>query len=247
MSNSRPSQVFRAVLFAAGFGITMLVLALLVPFYPSFAAASFTIVNLLVLYSLIFAPMLLDELMPRLTGGRIVSLGIYATALVLYGLLTVFLVFQANAQPFPPMRLLFIVQLVALFVLMFALYVSGETAEHIDTVDQMSQSERSSIEWLRSLSGQLVLSTSRLDGSSIPRIAELASLAESMADDLRYLSPLNSPQAASIESSIATNLDAMNRLMSASSDDISPQTLDQAYGLALQTKDLIAQRKSMLN
>lgn len=245
MNNSQLSQIVRTILFAAGFGITLMAIILLAPFSPNSQAGTFVAVDLLMLYVMVFMPLLMGAQLERLSGGRIVALGIYWYALAAYAALTLFLVYLANTSSDVPVRILVVLQLAAMFVLMFATYLSSVTHGHIDTVEQASQNQRVSIEWLRTLADQLRLSTSQLAGLNIPRAAELTEITASIAEDLRYLSPVSNATAVSLENSIAANLDMMLQLTETS--DIGTQTITQACEMGLQTKGLIAQRKAVLS
>lgn len=245
MNNSQTSQIVRGILFAVGFGITLLAIILLAPLSPSSSAGTFTAVNLLLLYVLIFMPLLMEEPLAKLTGGRIVALGIYWYAVAAYAALTLFLIRMANTGSDVSIRLLFVVQLAALFALMLTAYMSSVTHEHVDAVERAGKNQRVSIEWLRSLADQLKLEASQLAGAGMPRGDELAALAESLADDLRYLSPISNATASSLENSIAADLDSMLRLIDTT--DVGYQAIAQACDIGFQTKKLVAQRKAMLN
>lgn len=242
MANRSYSIAFRVTLFMVGFAVLLLALFLLLPFsLGGMGARLFTVVDAVGLYVLAFAPFTLPWRISDLTGGRIVSLGIYGRAVSLYAILTFVVLVFANTSMYPPMRLLIIVQLLGVVGLLLALYFANATSEHVEEVAQVELGQRLSVDRVRVAAERLDTRVAGIDRSRSSAHDELAREAARIADDIRYLAPSNEYDAqrldSQIESEVLVLCDQTGR------GDLTTEDAAKACVLARDITALVAERK----
>ena len=242
--NDRGFSVIAFLLFVAGLGVLALALYLLIPFSHANAfAAAFTVVDLIVLYLLLFGPALIGDRISALTGGRIVSLGVYWYAAGVYALLTIGIVVCVNVMPRVPIEPFIVLQLVALLGVLFAAYMGDVAHGHTIAVERDEKAALSNIESLRASSSQLTITIRHLDTSSIPAWDDLVQMTERIAEDLRYLTPSQDLSASILEDRIMSNLSSISA--NVSSRSATAQTAEASCNVARETIRLLEQRKTM--
>ena len=205
---------FRIALFVFGLFVVVMALLLLIPYGPDRSAvALFTTVDAVLLYVILLAPLLMGTEIMRLTGRRAVSLGIMWRAVVPYAVLTLVLVLLANCMDQPPLRLFMVLQLAAVFALALAVYFGQAAEAHIEDVRHHETAVHSSVERLRATSERVVVTASHLDSAGIPDYDELMGDLERIAEELRYTTPVHTPEAAYVEDQIAERLDWLEGCM----------------------------------
>ena len=234
----------KIALFALGMAILVLGLILLMPRPPAGTpAAVFISCDLVVLYALSFGPLLVGDSIEGLSSGRVIGWGIYYKALGIYALFTVVAIVLAVLGALP-LVVLVVAQLVGLFGLALGAYSAMATSGHVEDVRQYETGVRGSIERLRSTSERLAVRLNHFDAREQTQ-KELVKAIDRIAEELRYTSPLHTPEAYALEEQIAAYLDALDA--ATSNPDMSAQSartaLDQAQGALL----LIEQRKALRN
>ena len=245
MGDKAVSIGLRVLLFVFGLLVLVLGLIFLMPHPPAGAPAGVYITcSLIALYALFLGPLLAGDSIGGLGGGRVVSLGIYYKFLVLYALLTVVLAFFAVTGVGPSLTVIVVIQLAGLFGLAIGAYMSFSSAQQIAGVKQQEAGMRSSVERLRATSQRLSIQASHLNTQDRVQ-GEIARATNRIAEELRYLSPLHTPEAFALEEQIASYLDAL--LASTSNSDMSSVAAQESLGYAQSALQLIEQRKAMRN
>lgn len=239
------STLLRVGLFVLGLCVVVLALVAL----PTRAFADpmvlmFTTIDAVALYVVLFAPLLVVDRIQDLSAGRIVSMGIVWRATVPYALLSLGVMYMANTMARPPLALLCAVQLAGLFGLALALFFGGEAEEHIQDVEHHEVIVRSSVTRLRGKSEELVAAAAHADLSQEDDTRELAVLVGRIADELRYMTPVQTDEAMGLERHIAANLE---RLQACIHSDMGGAEVADAKRLAKDTLATIAQRRAMHN
>lgn len=245
MGDKATSIGLRILLFAFGLVVLVLGLILLMPHPPAGAPAGLYVTcSLITLYALFFGPLLVGDSIEELSGGRTVSLGIYYLFLGVYALLTVVLVYYAVTGVGPTLSAIVVIQLAGLFGVAIGAYMAVSSGQRIADVKQREIGKRSSVERLRATSQRLSAQTSRLDTQDQIQ-GEIVRTTKSIAEELRYLSPLHTPEAFALEEQIASYLDTL--LASDFNSDMSSVAAQEALGYAQSALQLIEQRKAMRN
>ena len=246
MSHPNHSLALRVVLFVIGLAILVTALFLLLPYRTiNGSAALFTTVDAIVLYAVIFAPLLMDWDKDTLAVGKVASMGIVWRAIVPYTVVTLMVLYYTNSMPYPPLKLLLVVQLVAAFGLAIALYLARETEAHISDVAHEELAVRSSVTRLRTMADQLVTAAAYLDPQEGGTAKELVTLVDRIAEELRYTTPVHTEEALALERHIATNIDELTARLGAY--DFDGTHAEYEVALARDTLVVIGQRRRMLN
>lgn len=245
MTRLNNSAALRVGLFI--FGLCVVVLALVA--LPTRASADsavllFTTIDAVMLYVILFAPLLVVERVQELSEGRIVSMGIVWRATIPYALLSLGVMYGANSMPHPPLALLCVVQLAGLFGLALALFFGGAAENHIGDVERHEVMVRSSVSRLRGKSEELVAVATHAGLSQADDTQELAVLTGRIADELRYMTSVPTDEAMGLERHIAANLE---RLQACIHSDMGRAEVTDAKRLAEDTLVTIAQRRAMHN
>ncbi len=236
--------VLGVALFVFGLFVLVLGLFLLLPYgREGSSVALFTTVSAVALYGVVFAPLLAPDAIGRLTGGRIVSLGMAMRGVSLYAALTITDIVLANTMYPPPLKFLVVAQLVGTFVLLMWCFLGRAAEEHIEDVRREEAATRGSIDRLRATSEQLALRASRLDTSSEAN-AKLVGYVDRIAEELRYTSPVHTAEAARLEERIAQGLDGLVATLSRT-PDLGVAQAQVACDEADEVLMLIAQRRSL--
>ena len=246
MRGTQRSNVLAPILFIAGLAIVVLALILLAPgFLAGRDAFLFVAVDAIVLYLLLFSPLLVGEHINDLTGGRIVSLGIYWYAVGAYALLSATLIFITCTSLNPPLKLFVILQAVGLFGVGFAAFMGDAAHGQVEHVEEMQAQQLSMVRDLRSSSEQLAITVAHIGATDNPAMEELVKATERIADDLRYLTPVQTQQAALLEQRIQSDLNTL----AAGLGYADPNMIDVrgACDVARDALLLIAQRKALRN
>ena len=201
MKNSRLS-IAKVIIFVFGLGVLAVIFSLLAPIFDEkqeayiFACACVSLV-----YLAIFLPLMLVS-----ARGGIVSA--FASGAVYYkglaGFITVSLAAAVLALTILPLGIAIAAECIALFILLICVFASAFAKEHIENVQVNENIKKSVVEQLRSRAGRLKAKAAVLDPHSSVRIA-----AEKIAEDMRYLSPSDSPDAQDIERRMLAALDAI--------------------------------------
>ena len=245
MNGRGTSLALRVLLFALGMVVLVLGLMLLMPAAPAGGPAyMFISIDTLVLYALVFGPLLATDLIGELTGGRIVSMGMYYKALGLYALLTCVLIVCAATVSWLPLGALVVMQLLGLFGLVLAVYFGMVSANHIDDVRLYEAGTRGSLDRLHATSRRLSAQVAHLNTEEAG-VSELVCAVESVNEELRYLSPLHTPEAYALEEGIAQCLDAL--VAATANETLDRAAMEESLANARKASVLIDQRKSMRN
>jgi len=245
MGEQGRSFTLRVLLFA--FGLLVLIAALLLlRGYEDVATDVFlfTSIDAIVLYGVLFGPILAVEQLRFLTGGRIVSAVMALKATLPYAVLSVALMFLANMPGHPPNPLLWVAQLALLFGLCLALHFSALTSAHIESVEKGERRRRASVDDLRSSATQLALAASCLDETD-DAARGLADLTERISEELRFLSPSADPKALALEDRIASHVASLADQVEGGR--LSPAQARDATQVSRETLALIRQRKALLD
>lgn len=244
MAGRGTSLVLRVLLFAFGVIVLVLGLIFLMPTPPAGGPAGvFVAVDLLVLYALAFGPLLAGDLIGDLTAGRIVSMTIYFKALVPYALLTCVLVLCAATMSWIPLGVIVVLQLLGLFGLGIGTFAAMSVENQVEDVRVQEAGMRASLDRLRATSQKLNVQAAHLDAGE--DTAELMAAINTIAEELRYLSPLHTAEAHAIEERIASYLDTL--VAATAGGHMSPTVARQSLVDARQVIVLIEQRKTMRN
>ena len=188
------------------FGAIAIVLAfvLLYPFFVfNQVAYIFTFVSVLLIYILFFLPMFLAPFRSD-AGGIAVGGGIYYKGLSVYTFISVvniILIFTLL-----PLAVSLVIQCVALFVLLLWIFMAQLAKEHIDESLQAEETKKSAVIQLRNRASKLSAMTSSLDGNNPVRIG-----AKRIEENMRYLSPSDTPDARELDSRLLILLDTIIR------------------------------------
>lgn len=209
MESNNESMVVRLALFAGGMLLVVFGIILLMPLTQADSTARlFATCNVIALYALVFGPLLLGDFASDATGGRVVFAGIFTWALVPYALLSVVLTHSALVAIHPPLSLYVVVQLAAFFVLVIMAFWGGMAAQHITRTERHDAAVRSSLDRLRFTVDQISACLAGMEPNNAAQ-TKLADDVELIAEELRYLSPVHTPEAHSVEEQIAIRLDAL--------------------------------------
>ena len=245
MGGKAASIGLRILLFIFGLVVLVVGLILLMPHPPAGTpAAVFITCDLIVLYALFFGPLLAGNVIGEQTGGRVISLGIYFKFFAIYALLTVALVVFAATGIVPSLTILVVLQLVGLFGLAIGAYMAMTSAQQIADVQQYEAGVRSTVERWRATSQRLSIQASHLNTQDRAQ-SEIARTTSRIAEELRYLSPVHTPEAFALEEQIAAYLDAL--LTTTTNSDMSSAAAQESLGYAQAAMQLIEQRKAMRN
>lgn len=245
MGGKAASIGLRILLFIFGLAVLVVGLILLMPHPPAGTpAAVFITCDLIVLYALFFGPLLAGSIIGEQTGGRVISLGIYFKVFAVYALLTAVLVVFAATGIVPSLAVLVVIQLVGLFGLAIGAYMALTSARQITEVQQREAGMRSSVDRLRATSQRLSIQASHLNTQD-PVQNQITHATSRIAEELRYLSPLHTPEAFALEEQIAAYLDAL--LAATANSDMSSVAAQESLGYAQSALQLIEQRKALRN
>lgn len=188
------------------FGILAIVAAFLL-LYPFFIfnqeAYIFTFVSALLIYILFFMPMFIAPFRGDAAGIAIGG-GLYYKGLSLYTVISV--VNIVLAFMLIPLAVSVVIQFVALFVLLLWVFMAQFTKEHIDDSLQAEEAKKSTVMELRSRSSKLIALTSGLESDN-PNLVRARKIQENM----RFLSPSDTPQAQELDRRLLIQLDTIIR------------------------------------
>ncbi len=247
MGDGRNSLLLRCILYVFGVVILVVALVLLLPQALSLATAVYIAVSAIVLYLLVFTPLVFGDNVRELTGGRIVASGIFWLVTIIFAVLSIVGMFVALAIPQPPLALLVVLQLVGVFGVAVALLVSGGTEDHIASVGREEDALLSPIETMRATSQDVAMRARHLanDDPSNPARARLAQSTAAIAEELRYLTPVQRSDANSMENGITQHLSALDATLR--QPELGQRELVEACNLANDTELLVARRRALRN
>lgn len=242
MSSRGNSQTAKTAIFVFGLLIVCLAAWWLVPWVPGDTGNRlFVAFDLVLLYAVAFVPPLLLPRLQQSTTGRIVSVGILYWGIGLYAIYTVVLIWRACSQAFPPTRLLVILQLVGLFALVGVMYFSTTTREHADAVEAGEDTLMRNVEHIRSQASSTAIDASTLGDA----YAQAKKKIEQISEEVRYLSPVTSPQACELEDHLYRLQGELSGLVQAARNGgVAPQELSRKADDVLL---VIRQRKALIN
>lgn len=246
MNRDNGTLALRLALFGFGLFVLVLGLILLLPSQPTHPyVQAFVAVDALLLYGVIFSPLVMGDRIADLTDGRIVAGGILWAAIVPYALVSLGIMGYAIATPFPRLSVLIVAQLVAVFLLMLAIGISMRVSSHVQDVNRVETGVRTSIERLRATSEQLALLSSQAHMPDGAAREDLIATMARISEELRYTAPLHTPEAATIEERIAMNLDVLMARVSAA--ELTELQVREASRIAHDTLTLVAERRMLRN
>lgn len=246
MKGTQRTSAFASVLFVAGLAIVILGLLALAPYLPGGSRVFwFVAADVIVLYLLVFSPLVMGERVSDLTGGRIVSLGIYWYAVGAYALLTAFVLFSVCTSVRPPLMIYIVLQLAGLFCVALAAFFGDAAHGQVEEVEAIQEQQLSSVRDLRATSEQLAIAVSQIDTTGNTALGELATATERIADDLRYLTPVQTQQAVLLERRIQSDLDTL--MAQTGHGDPTMIDVPGACDVARDALSLIARRKALRN
>lgn len=232
----------KVAIFVFGLLIVCLATWWLVPWVPGTAEnRAFIAADVVVLYLVTFAPLVLESRLSQATTGRLVSMGVRFWGIGLYAAYSVVLMVLACTSLYLATRLLVILQLVGLFVLVGVLYSSVAAHDHADEVEVSQDTLMRSIEHIRSMASAVAIDASTLDDG----YADATRKVESICEEVRYLSPVTDDRAYDLEDQIYGLLGELSGLVhGAMSGSV---TADELSRKADDVLLLVRQRKALIN
>jgi len=242
MSARDSSQAAKTGIFILGLLIVCLAAYWLLPWIPGgIQNRVFVAVDLVALYLVVFIPTMLQPGLGRSSTGRIASWGVMAWGIGLYAAFTLVIVILACTTLFLATRLLIILQLVGVFLLAGVLYFASSARDHADAVESNEATLMRNVEHLRSTAQVAAIDASTL-GDDYEQAKQKI---QTISEDLRYLSPVDTDQAYMMEDQIFQAMgDLSNLLYAARSGTARPQELSRKADDVLY---LVRQRKALIN
>lgn len=240
MAGKNTSAAIKVALFLAGVLVLALGLILLMPRLP-LGTSIFIAVDAIMLYALVLGPILFNDALADVTGGKVISLTIYLKAVAVYAALTIGVIYVLLTVPMPPISFLVVLQLAGLVGLGFVTFLSLSVSQQVEAVAQAEAGVRASVDRLRATSQRLATQASYIQVQSAQE-RELVNGIQRIADELRYLSPVHSPEAFTLESQIASYLDT---LLVRVQDGMTPADVSAALQDVRGALAVIDQRKNL--
>ena len=240
--------MMRAVLFAFGMLVLLIAFIFLIPFASSNSAARvFATIDAAVLYTLALGPVLLGGVFEALSSGRKVtpSIGFAGVGMWIYTPITLVVIALLVGQKDPPLSVLLIVQLVALFVLCTALVLGTQVSDQVEAVEAAEQTVLAPIADMRRSAEQLAITVSEKSLPEGDASRQLVQDARRLADELAYLSPSASQETVSLEKGIQSHISAA--LACLGDDEVEPHQVQNASKLVHDALTLLARRKAIRN
>ncbi|MDO4537546.1 MAG: hypothetical protein Q4B54_05240 [Coriobacteriales bacterium] len=141
----------------------------------------------------------------------------------------------------------FVLALVILLAIAVAVLVANRVMGHVESVEAAQDEQLAPIEDLRASSQDVAAWAKRLaaDDPRNSSRAELAQCAERIAQELQYLSPVQSAEATGMQNEIGRNLFDLGTVLR--THEFGQQELLYAQQLARDTEFLVGRRKSLRN
>ena len=248
MKRQDQSLAMRAVLFVLGMLILMLAFLFLIPFASKSSQVSlFATIDAAVLYTVALGPVLLGGVFEALSSGRKVtpSIGFVGIGTWVYIVASIVVIATLIVHKDPPINVLLIVQLVALFVLGASVVAGRQVSDQAEAVETAEQAALSPIKEARSAAEQLA---AKVSAQSLPEGEESRRLVQDvqkLADELRYVSPSTAPEAASLDNGILSHISALSACLG--TGDVGPSQVQSASELVRDALALVARRKVIRN
>jgi hypothetical protein len=196
------SIVFRSILLLAGFGIVVLAGYLVNGDYAQMTwGQRYTWISIALMYAVVFVPSFFPPSLKIKNIGKISAYAIMWVFIIIYLCGSIGLLVYVNSHVYK-IPTVIIIHCVLLFLIAIGLDISLFTTSHTAAVQSEEDQSMSIIETLRNTSAALELSANRL-GSEHDDVKKRI---RNIADDLRYLSSSDTPEASALEQKIYTGL-----------------------------------------
>ena len=242
------SLVMRAILFVFGMLILILAFLFLIPFASNSSLVTlFATIDAAVLYTVALGPVLLGGVFEALSSGRRVtpSIGFVGIGAWIYILASIAVIAVLIIHKDPPINVLLVVQLAALFVLGVSAVVGRQVNDQVEAVETAEQAILYPIKEVRSAAEQLAI---KVSAQSLPEgeaSRQLVQDVQKLADELRYISPSTAPEAASLDNGILSYVNALSACLGTGA--VGPSQVQSASELVRDALTLVARRKAIRN
>ncbi len=192
----------KLVVFFLGLAVLTVIAVVLAPiFVLRLGAYIFSCISIVSAYVAAFLPVLVSRFSGHIASaasGMAVyyrAMSTYATVTVINVALLLFMIL--------PVGIAIAIQCVALFVFIIWMFLALASTDHIDAVQQEEDEKKSLVVQLRSKADRLTAISSRVDNSNVCKAVN------SIAENMRYLSPGSSDEARDLERRMLVVLDTI--------------------------------------
>lgn len=235
----KQSILFRLVILCFGLVIFAITLTLATNGRELSGAEKFLWLTIGLDYLIFFIPVFFNGVTFKNFAGRTIPIVLLWNATIIFCLVSLalsVLVFYGKV----PITVAVVIDLVMLFLALILIFISVSASDHVESVGQNEEKLLSSIKGLRSESQ--ILATKVASNEKINTADK--KLIEKISQDIRFLSPVNNAKAFDAENKILQNILRLSEICS----NIESGTVTSDFTkLANETKEMIAQRKLLLN
>ncbi len=246
MDRQDKSLVMRAALFVSGMLILMLAFVFLIPYASTNSLVPlFATIDGIALYTLTLGPVLLGGVFEAFSSGRKVTpaIGFVGIGMWIYIPVSLIVITMLIVQKDPPLGLLLIVQLVALFVLAASAIAGRQASDQVEEVEVSEQAVLAPMQELRSAAEQLAITVSAQNLPEGEESRRLVQDVQGLADELRYIAPSASSEAASLERGILSHISAVSACLG--TGEVGPDQVQNASRLVHDAMTVVARRKTI--
>ena len=223
------------------FGLVLILLAFLM-FEPSMKEVTarhwFAWFDLTVVYAIVFGSVLFTTGIRRMRTERFIGLGIEWSAIIIYALCSLILIFGSFMELLP-LAAAVLIQGAALFLLLLSGFYANLTVRHAAEVNAAQEDLLNPILELRAAAKTLALKAQSLP----PDYKNAADKLCRISEELAYLTPVQKKQAYALEDQILAGLKSLSAMLPDEGGVVSSAFLKQADAVLF----MIAQRKQLLN